>query len=67
MTVSLRSRETQALLDNRAALNRMDEEELLYRAKALARSAMLFPSLVDYNAVRTVELLVKEILSHDPR
>lgn len=59
--------ELDALRANRAALNRMDEAELIYRGKSIARSAMLFPSLVDYHAIRTAILLLQEALENEPR
>jgi hypothetical protein len=52
---------------NRAALNREDEADLVHHAKNLARSAMLFPSLIDWNAVAKAEELIKEARKHEPR
>ncbi len=52
---------------NRAAMNRDDERALIYYAKALAMSAALFPSLVNWSALRTAQQLLDEALANEPR
>ena len=51
----------------RVALNRTDGEALLHYAKAMTREAMLYPSTVDFAALRTVQLLLHEAMQHEPR
>ena len=53
------------LRSSRAGLNREDEAELIHHGKAIARSAILFPSLVDYAALRTAKLLIEEALAQE--
>ncbi len=57
----------EGLRANRAAMNRDDERALIFHAKALALSAALFPSLVNWSALRTAKLLLEDALDNEPR